>query len=182
MVISRAVDLGQTVASSFNTPTLFQIANDLTKMQIDSSVAEADVGGVVEGQDVDFTVDAYPYRTFHGSRHAGAKCANDRQQRRHLRLRHRRDQFGLQVEAGHDGECFHHHRPTGKCVDHSEWRPAFPSAGYRRGGNQLGCDATRRPPTAAISPARPAGQGRAQRARARRTPGFSHGICAFGHG
>jgi HlyD family secretion protein len=67
VVISRAVDLGQTVASSFNTPTLFQIANDLTKMQIDSSVAEADVGGVVEGQDVDFTVDAYPTRNFHGS-------------------------------------------------------------------------------------------------------------------
>jgi HlyD family secretion protein len=67
VVISRAVDLGQTVASSFNTPTLFQIANDLTKMQIDSSVAEADVGGVVEGQDVDFTVDAYPNRTFRGS-------------------------------------------------------------------------------------------------------------------
>ena len=66
IVISRAVDLGQTVASSFNTPTLFQIANDLTKMQIDSSVAEADVGGVVEGQDVDFTVDAYPTRNFHG--------------------------------------------------------------------------------------------------------------------
>jgi HlyD family secretion protein len=66
IVISRAVNLGQTVASSFNTPTLFQIANDLTKMQIDSSVAEADVGGVVEGQGVDFTVDAYPYRNFHG--------------------------------------------------------------------------------------------------------------------
>jgi HlyD family secretion protein len=66
IVISRAVNLGQTVASSFNTPTLFQIANDLTKMQIDSSVAEADVGGVVEGQQVDFTVDAYPYRNFHG--------------------------------------------------------------------------------------------------------------------
>jgi HlyD family secretion protein len=66
VVISRAVDLGQTVASSFSTPTLFQIANDLTKMQIDSSVAEADVGGIVEGQDVDFTVDAYPYRNFHG--------------------------------------------------------------------------------------------------------------------
>jgi HlyD family secretion protein len=67
IVISRAIDLGQTVASSFNTPTLFQIANDLTKMQIDSSVAEADVGGVVEGQSVNFTVDAYPYRTFDGT-------------------------------------------------------------------------------------------------------------------
>jgi HlyD family secretion protein len=67
VVILRAVELGQTVASSFNTPTIFQIANDLTKMQIDSSVAEADVGGIIEGQAVDFTVDAYPERTFHGS-------------------------------------------------------------------------------------------------------------------
>ncbi|MEI9962056.1 MAG: efflux RND transporter periplasmic adaptor subunit [Limisphaerales bacterium] len=50
-----------------NTPTLFQIANDLTKMQIDASVAEADVGGVEEGQSVSFTVDAYPYRNFHGA-------------------------------------------------------------------------------------------------------------------
>jgi len=66
VVIQRAVELGQTVASSFNTPTIFQIANDLTKMQIDANVAEADVGGVLEGQSVDFTVDAYPTRTFHG--------------------------------------------------------------------------------------------------------------------
>ncbi|MEJ0088535.1 MAG: efflux RND transporter periplasmic adaptor subunit [Limisphaerales bacterium] len=66
VVISRAVELGQTVASSFSTPTLFQIANDLTKMQIDANVAEADVGGVEEGQEVDFTVDAYPFRTFKG--------------------------------------------------------------------------------------------------------------------
>jgi HlyD family secretion protein len=67
VVILRAVELGQTVASSFSTPTLFQIANDLTKMQIDANVAEADVGGVIEGQGVDFGVDAYPYRKFHGS-------------------------------------------------------------------------------------------------------------------
>jgi len=66
VVILRAVELGQTVASSFNTPTIFQIAEDMTKMQIDSSVAEADVGGIVEGQSVNFTVDAYPERTFHG--------------------------------------------------------------------------------------------------------------------
>jgi len=66
VVILRAVELGQTVASSFSTPTIFQIANDLTKMQIDSSVAEADVGGVAEGQEVNFTVDAYPTMEFHG--------------------------------------------------------------------------------------------------------------------
>ena len=66
VVISRSVDVGQTVAASFNTPTLFNIAKDLTKMQIDAAVSEADVGGVSEGQAVDFTVDAYPTRVFRG--------------------------------------------------------------------------------------------------------------------
>ena len=67
VVISRSVDVGQTVASSFSTPTLFQIANDLTKMQIDTSIAEADIGNIEERQPATFTVDAYPYRTFHGA-------------------------------------------------------------------------------------------------------------------
>jgi HlyD family secretion protein len=66
VVISRSVDVGQTVAASLNAPTLFVIANDLTKMQIDANVAEADIGGVEESQSVDFTVDAFPNRTFHG--------------------------------------------------------------------------------------------------------------------
>ena len=66
-VISRNVDAGQTVAASFQTPTLYSIAHDLTKMQIDSNVAEADIGRVEAGQDVEFTVDAYPDRTFHGT-------------------------------------------------------------------------------------------------------------------
>jgi HlyD family secretion protein len=65
-VISRNVDVGQTVAASMSAPVLFQIASDLTKMQINTSVAEADVGGVMEGQDVEFTVDAFPERTFVG--------------------------------------------------------------------------------------------------------------------
>ena len=66
VVISRSVDVGQTVAASLQAPVIFQIANDLTKMQIDSNVAEADVGAVSVDQDVDFTVDAFPTRTFHG--------------------------------------------------------------------------------------------------------------------
>src|SRR5262249_32167033 len=66
VVISRNVDVGQTVAASLQAPVIFQIANDLTKMQIDSNVAEADVGVVSVDQDVDFTVDAFPMRTFHG--------------------------------------------------------------------------------------------------------------------
>ena len=66
MVIDRRVDVGQTVAASMNAPVLFLIANDLTKMQIDANVSEADVGGVIEGQEVSFTVDAFPGRTFTG--------------------------------------------------------------------------------------------------------------------
>jgi HlyD family secretion protein len=66
VVISRNVDVGQTVAASLNAPTLFIIANDLAKMQIDAMVSEADVGGVEEGQEVRFTVDAFPQRTFSG--------------------------------------------------------------------------------------------------------------------
>jgi HlyD family secretion protein len=65
-VISRNVDIGQTVAASFQTPTLFTIAQDLTKMQIDSSVDEADIGQVAVGQNVTFTVDAYREITFTG--------------------------------------------------------------------------------------------------------------------
>lgn len=66
IVISRNVDVGQTVAASFQTPTLFTIAQDLTKMQINTSVAEADIGSIRVGLDVEFTVDAYPETTFEG--------------------------------------------------------------------------------------------------------------------
>ena len=67
IVISRNVEPGQTVAASFNTPTLFLIANDLAKMQIEAMVSEADVGGVEEGQKVNFTVDAFSGRQFQGT-------------------------------------------------------------------------------------------------------------------
>ncbi len=66
IVISRNVDVGQTVAASLQAPVIFTIANDLAKMQIDANVAEADVGGVEVDQHVDFTVDAFPSRTFQG--------------------------------------------------------------------------------------------------------------------
>lgn len=66
VVVSRNVDVGQTVAASFQTPTLFIIAQDLQRMQIDTTVAEADVGGIRVGQAVTFTVDAFPERTFQG--------------------------------------------------------------------------------------------------------------------
>jgi len=65
-VISRNVDIGQTVAASFQTPTLFSIAQDLTRMQIDTNVDEADIGRIQVGQGVQFSVDAYPDITFKG--------------------------------------------------------------------------------------------------------------------
>ncbi|MBO4924536.1 MAG: efflux RND transporter periplasmic adaptor subunit [Bacteroidales bacterium] len=67
VVLSRAVDEGQTVASGFSTPTLFTIANDLTAMRVIANVDEADIGAVQEGQRVEFEVDAYPEDTFQGS-------------------------------------------------------------------------------------------------------------------
>ena len=66
VVLNRAVDEGQTVAASFNTPTLFTIANDLTQMQVEADVDEADIGQVRDGQRVEFTVDAYPDLKFTG--------------------------------------------------------------------------------------------------------------------
>jgi HlyD family secretion protein len=69
IVISRNVDVGQTVAASLQAPTLFTIANDLAKMEVHTNVDEADVGNVSEGQEVTFTVDAFPARRFRGRVH-----------------------------------------------------------------------------------------------------------------
>jgi HlyD family secretion protein len=66
-VVSRNVTMGQTVAASFQTPTLFLIATDLTKMQVDTNVSESDIGGIKEGNKANFTVDAFPKRVFAGS-------------------------------------------------------------------------------------------------------------------
>ncbi len=67
VVVARNVDVGQTVAASLQAPTLFQIAQDLTKMQVDTNVSEADVGRVRVGMPATFTVDAYPGQVFHGT-------------------------------------------------------------------------------------------------------------------
>jgi HlyD family secretion protein len=66
-VVARNVDVGQTVAASFQTPTLFLVAEDLTKMQVNASVSESDIGTVATGQDAAFSVDAFPADTFRGS-------------------------------------------------------------------------------------------------------------------
>lgn len=66
-VVSRNVDVGQTVAASFQTPTLFVIAQNLTQMQVDTNVSESDIGGVAEGKPASFRVDAYPKQFFEGT-------------------------------------------------------------------------------------------------------------------
>lgn len=66
IVISRNVDVGQTVAASFQTPVLFSVAQDLTKMQVDTNVSESDIGGIREGKSTTFAVDAYPNQRFKG--------------------------------------------------------------------------------------------------------------------
>jgi len=67
IVVARNVEVGQTVAASFATPNLFLIALDLTKMQVDTNVSESDIGGITEGKDATFTVDAYPGVPFSGT-------------------------------------------------------------------------------------------------------------------
>lgn len=66
VVVSRSVDVGQTVAASFQTPTLFMVAQDLTQMQIEVNVSEADIGRIKVGQDVTYTLDGYANEEFHG--------------------------------------------------------------------------------------------------------------------
>lgn len=66
VVVDRSVDVGQTVAASLQTPTLFKIAQDLSNMQIDANFAEADIGSIRDGMAVRFTVDAFPSRSFRG--------------------------------------------------------------------------------------------------------------------
>ncbi len=66
IVVSRAVDVGQTVAASFQTPTLFQVAQDLTNMQIEVNVSEADIGKIKKDQEVEYTLDGYADEVFHG--------------------------------------------------------------------------------------------------------------------
>ena len=71
-MVSRNVTGGQTVASSFQTPTLFLIATDLKQLEVDTNISEADMGGIKEGDKATFTVDAFPQRVFQGASPSGA--------------------------------------------------------------------------------------------------------------
>ncbi len=110
VVISRSVDVGQTVAASLQAPVIFAIANDLTKMQIDANVAEADVGVVKIDQNVDFTVDAFPMQTFHGKvvqvRNAPITAQNVVTYDTVIGAK----QSGFEIETGNDSERLNHRR------------------------------------------------------------------------
>ena len=83
-VVSRNVTMGQTVAASFQTPTLFLIATDLTKMQVDANVSESDIGGIKNGNKATFTVDAYSKALVRGNGDPGPPVPADGAERRHL--------------------------------------------------------------------------------------------------
>ena len=99
VVINRAVEEGQTVAAGFETPTLFTIAADLTKMQVIADVDEADIGNVENGQRVSFTVDAYPNDVFEGT----VMQNPPRRQRKHQQLFFHLDLDGRYLRSGDIG-------------------------------------------------------------------------------
>ena len=101
-VIARRMDIGQTVASTLNPPTIFEIAQDLTKMQVDTNVDESDVGGVANDQKATFIVDSYSGMTFPGRRCRHPQGANRHAERGHLRRGDHGRQFGPQVVSGND--------------------------------------------------------------------------------
>ena len=134
MVISRAVDVGQTVAASLNAPTLFTIAQDLRQMRIEAQISEADVGEVEEGQAVSFTVDAFPGADVRGHGEPGAVRAGDQPERGELHRDRGRGQRGPEAAARHDGERLGDDGAARKRAAPAQCGAAVPSAGRRGGG------------------------------------------------
>ncbi len=141
VVLDRKVEVGQTVAATFQTPVLFTLASDLSEMELDVDIDEADVGQVRAGQNATFTVDAYPTRTFTAKLDLGAQRAQDRQRRRHLSGRADAGQSWRRVEAGYDGHRRNPGRGHQERASGAERRAAFHPAGA---GGDEGQEATER--------------------------------------
>ena len=109
-VVSRNVTMGQTVASSFQTPTLFLIATDLAKMEVDANVSESDIGGIKPGNKATFTVDAYPKRTFEGTVSQVRQSPQTVQNVVTYDIVDQRRQCRPDADAGHDGRQPHRDR------------------------------------------------------------------------
>ena len=134
LVISRNVDVGQTVAASMQAPTLFVLAADLTKMQVVANLDESDVGRIRPNQVVTFRVDAYPADTFRGTVSQVRLEPNGAAERRDLRDGHRRAEQRSAAEARHDGERQRRDRPGVQRAARAELGPAVPPVerGLRR--------------------------------------------------
>ena len=112
VVVSRNVTVGQTVAASFQTPTLFLIATDLTKMQVDTNVSESDIGGVKLGDPGAFTVDTFPKRTFRGQVSQVRQSPQTVQNVVTYDVVVGVDNSDSGAETGHDRGCAHSDRPA----------------------------------------------------------------------
>ena len=113
-VVLRNVDVGQTVAASFQTPTLFLIAQDLTRMQVDASVSESDVGPVRVGQPAEFTVDAFPHHPFPATVSQVRQAPITVQNVVDLRRCAERVQPRIAAQARDDCQRQDHHRRAGR--------------------------------------------------------------------
>ena len=142
IVISRSVELGQTVAASLQAPTLYTIAADLRNMQLKASIDESDLGSINKGQAVTFRVDAYPNETFAGTRPADQAEPGHRVERSHLRGDHLGAERGVEAEAGHDGDAECRNRAEGQRAARAVDSAAVPAdtgdaGGARRYGRGL---------------------------------------------
>ncbi len=115
-VLTRNVSVGQTVAASLNTPTLFVIAKDLTKMQVQAAVDEADIGNVKNGQRVTFTVDAFPDNVFEGRVNEVTVAAQRVIECSYIFHHYRCTEFGYEIKTGHDGQYHRIHTGDTKCL------------------------------------------------------------------
>ena len=127
LVISRNVDVGQTVAASMQAPTLFVLAADLTKMQVVANLDESDVGRIRPGQHVTLPRRCLPGRGLSRHGRAGAAAADRAAERRHLRDGHRRAEPRAEAEAGHDGERQRRDRPAHRRAARAERRASVPA-------------------------------------------------------
>lgn len=123
-VTNRAVDVGQTVAASFQAPVLFTIAQDLTKMQVYAATDESDIGQIKNDQKVTFRVDAFP-RYVQRRRNPSAYESHDGAERSDLQHRNRFRQSGPEVVSGHDG--LHHDSggDSGESAARTKWSSAL---------------------------------------------------------
>ena len=140
-VVSRNVTIGQTVAASFQTPTLFLIATDLTKMQVDTNVSESDIGGIKDGDKALFTVDAFPNRTFQGTVSQVRQSPQNVQNVVTYDVVVQRRQSRPRAQARHDRGQPHRHRRARQRAARAEPGAALFAGGARRRARRRGITA-----------------------------------------